>query len=264
MKRWRRQGSSPSSSTRRFRRCRLPMPRRRFWVAAPRGACARALRRGQRRRSRSRAGRGREGCGCSGMPPGRLAAAGRGSPRSLTRRSRRRWPATTTTMAGRTCSCCRRSGGRLLHQHANSGWEDVTASVRLPSIRPSATAAWADVDHDGDLDIVTGAPQLVRNNGNGSFADATDAARLERCARSRRDRADRLRQPARPRPACSCRPTARRRCSATSATAPSATWPGRSACPGASDTARRPPATSTRTASPISSSHDQEARVASR
>ena len=70
------------------------------------------------------------------------------------------------------------SGGRLLHQHAKSGWEDVTASVRLPSIRPSATAAWADLDHDGDLDIVTGAPQLVRNNGNGSFADATDAARL--------------------------------------------------------------------------------------
>ena len=57
-------------------------------------------------------------------------------------------------------------------------WRDVTASVRLPPIRPSTTAAWADVDHDGDLDIVTGAPQLVRNNGNGSFADATDDARL--------------------------------------------------------------------------------------
>lgn len=71
-----------------------------------------------------------------------------------------------------------RGGGRLLHQRADGTWRDVSVDVRLPTVRPSTTAAWADIDHDGDLDIVTGAPQLVRNNGNGSFADTTASARL--------------------------------------------------------------------------------------
>lgn len=69
-------------------------------------------------------------------------------------------------------------GGRLLHQRADGSWRDVSADVRLPAIRPSTTAAWADADHDGDLDIITGAPQFLRNNGNGSFADTTAGARL--------------------------------------------------------------------------------------
>ena len=70
------------------------------------------------------------------------------------------------------------AGGRLVGQLSNGTWRDITTDVRLPPLRPSTTAAWADVDHDGDLDIVTGAPQLVRNNGNGSFADVTADARL--------------------------------------------------------------------------------------
>ena len=69
-------------------------------------------------------------------------------------------------------------GGRLLHQRADGSWHDVSADVTWPTIRPTRTAAWADADHDGDLDIITGAPQFLRNNGNGSFSDTTADARL--------------------------------------------------------------------------------------
>ena len=51
---------------------------------------------------------------------------------------------------------------------------------------PTQTAAWADFDNDGDLDVYIGnenlsgsdyAPcQLFRNNGDGTFADVADAA----------------------------------------------------------------------------------------
>jgi tetratricopeptide (TPR) repeat protein len=70
------------------------------------------------------------------------------------------------------------TGGRLVRQEPNGTWRDATSTVSLPPLRPATTAAWADVDHDGDLDIVTGAPQLARNNGNGSFGDLTADARL--------------------------------------------------------------------------------------
>jgi VCBS repeat protein/ASPIC/UnbV protein len=70
------------------------------------------------------------------------------------------------------------TGGRLLQQTARGVWRDASAVVRLPPIRPSAAAAWADLDHDGDLDVITAAPQFLRNNGNGSFTDATADARL--------------------------------------------------------------------------------------
>ena len=63
---------------------------------------------------------------------------------------------------------------RLLHQKADGAFEDVTVKSGIPAQgTPSAAAAFADVDHDGDLDVfVTGSPtRLFRNNGNGTFGD---------------------------------------------------------------------------------------------
>ena len=75
----------------------------------------------------------------------------------------------------------RAGGNRLLHQGAGGTFADVTAAAGIgPSTGPSRSAAFVDVDHDGDLDIVVGgwgAPnQLLRNNGNGTFTETAAAA----------------------------------------------------------------------------------------
>ncbi len=70
------------------------------------------------------------------------------------------------------------SGGvTLLRQQEDGTLADVTARAGLPDAVRQAPAigAWAaDVDTDGDLDVVVGAaeatPSVLRNNGDGSFA----------------------------------------------------------------------------------------------
>ena len=74
----------------------------------------------------------------------------------------------------------RATGGVLMHQRADGTFEDVTANAGLAtqSLR-SRAAAWVDVDHDGDLDLVVGSPlHLWRNNGDGKFTDITTDAGL--------------------------------------------------------------------------------------
>ena len=69
-------------------------------------------------------------------------------------------------------------GVRLLKQESADKFTDVTAQTKLPAttLNASYAGAWAaDIDMDGDLDIVLGAaqvlPTVLRNNGDGSFAE---------------------------------------------------------------------------------------------
>ena len=100
-----------------------------------------------------------------------------------------------------------RQGGHTLYRNTVAGFIDATKTAGLPvSADLCRSAAWADVDHDGDLDLVVAclagvAParvasarfpdsfpparlQLFRNNGNGTFADITAEARLSAAIQS--------------------------------------------------------------------------------
>jgi Flp pilus assembly protein TadD len=73
-------------------------------------------------------------------------------------------------------------GLRLLRNGEN-GFADVTGASGLPAgIGSVGAAAFADFDHDGDVDLFLGsrpgASRLFRNAGSGVFADATAAAGL--------------------------------------------------------------------------------------
>ena len=68
-------------------------------------------------------------------------------------------------------------GVRLLRQDTPASFTDVTAQANLPKdvVNGKYTGAWAaDIEADGDLDIVLGAaqgkPVVLRNNGDGTFA----------------------------------------------------------------------------------------------
>jgi tetratricopeptide (TPR) repeat protein len=67
-------------------------------------------------------------------------------------------------------------GVRLMRQDSSDKFTDVTASTKLPKTITSAsyTGAWAaDIEADGDLDIVLGekdgVPEVLRNNGDDTF-----------------------------------------------------------------------------------------------
>jgi len=69
-------------------------------------------------------------------------------------------------------------GIRFLQQESADKFNDVTAQTKLPATitTGSFTGAWAaDIDADGDLDIVLGAdhglPTILRNNGDNTFAE---------------------------------------------------------------------------------------------
>ena len=69
-------------------------------------------------------------------------------------------------------------GVRLFQQESNSAFKDVTAATKLPPavVNRSYSGAWAaDIEADGDLDIVLGSnelkPTVLRNNGDGTFQE---------------------------------------------------------------------------------------------
>jgi tetratricopeptide (TPR) repeat protein len=79
----------------------------------------------------------------------------------------------------------------LYRNEGGGRFKDVTAAARIPARGLSGVAAFVDYDHDGDLDIfsaggalppqsVYSAPPtlLLRNNGDGTFADVTAASKL--------------------------------------------------------------------------------------
>jgi hypothetical protein len=68
----------------------------------------------------------------------------------------------------------------LLRNNGNGTFDDVTEEAGLLMLGPTQTAAWADYDNDGRLDLFVGreeypgesrASSLYHNNGDGTFAD---------------------------------------------------------------------------------------------
>ncbi len=73
----------------------------------------------------------------------------------------------------------RSTGSALYHNDGNGSFSDVTATAKIGA-NPSSSrsAAFVDVDHDGDLDIFIPGTALLRNDGDKTFSDQTAAAKL--------------------------------------------------------------------------------------
>ncbi len=76
----------------------------------------------------------------------------------------------------------------LLRNNGNGTFDDVTEEAGLLSLHPTQTAAWADYDNDGWLDLFVGheanttenhPSQLFHNNHDGTFTEVAAANRLE-------------------------------------------------------------------------------------
>lgn len=77
-----------------------------------------------------------------------------------------------------------RHANSLLRNIGNGRFRDVTRDVGLADVHyPTQTAAWADYDLDGDLDLVVGNEdfpcQLFQNDGKGQFHDVARKAGVE-------------------------------------------------------------------------------------
>ena len=75
----------------------------------------------------------------------------------------------------------------LLRNNCDGTFTDVTAASGLDAtVSRSQTAAWADIDNDGYLDLFVGnensPSQLFRNKGDGTFEDISRAAGIDRTA----------------------------------------------------------------------------------
>jgi cytochrome oxidase Cu insertion factor (SCO1/SenC/PrrC family)/Cu/Ag efflux protein CusF/tetratricopeptide (TPR) repeat protein len=71
----------------------------------------------------------------------------------------------------------------LLKNNCDGTFTDVTRDAGLPPSVRTQTAAWADFDNDGNLDLFLGSEdgpsRLFRNTGKGTFEDVTQKAKID-------------------------------------------------------------------------------------